>query len=516
MSARRDNHLEAADLASTIEALSAQLDAERRRALRNELLLNLATLPNLALEAPPQVQGPPAAERGPGRQAVSPDDTGEPAGLCASMQHLAEMINSILAGLGVSVTGILLFDRTRNRLLRCGLARAGGNGPEAPETLVAGDPLDETVFSRVFHESQPYRLDRSTLDPDGQRLLDQLGATSLIAAPIFVESEARGVLFIASSRPRPLDDEDLAFLVILAARIGLLIERAELTQLQRIVERQRAQAAARQELLGIVTHELKTPVAVMRAYAEVLMERARKAQRTDEVALLQRIDDQAERLLSMVEQLLDLQRLDAGLFPLEISRVDLTELALRVVEGLQLTARDVRLRVEGRPGVVVRADRRRVEQVLINLLQNAIRFSPPGGEVVVRVQGADRLPPAAEMDRPAPSAGGATGAGALDGVGGWALVSVSDRGRGVADVDRSRIFERFYQGQGSQQPHRGHSGLGVGLYIAREIIARHGGRLWLEARTPGSVGATFTFALPVLGPEIPESDGAPALNGAAV
>ena len=304
------------------------------------------------------------------------------------------------------------------------------------------------------------------------------------------------MLYVAHGGARRFDEDDLAFLAVVAGRVGLLLERAELSRAQREIERQRAQAAARQELLGIVTHELKTPVAVLKAYAELLHGRAEAAGRAEDVDVLERMEDQAERLLAMVEQVLDLQRIDAGLFPLEVGRVTLRALAERVLDGLRLTASTVRLRLDADEDVVVRADRRRLEQVLTNLVQNAIRFSPPDGEVRVTIGRAARLPDGA-LDEG--TDGGTDSRLSRDA--GWAVVSVSDQGPGVAEQDRRRIFRRFYQGQGGDRLHRGHGGLGVGLYIAREIAERHGGALWLEPAHDAARGATFSFAVPEVGPE---------------
>ncbi len=470
--------------------------AERARMRRFELLLNLATLPDLSLEAPatitpaPAVVGgedaehlptPPASDHG--RRRGSP-------GLGASLEHIAQVIRE---GLGVEHAGILVYDPARRRLVSPAepIAQAAPPDGAAAETPRAG-VLRRLLLQRVVHTGQPLLLSTSSGAPAERDALQALGASAALAVPLAVEGEPRGVLFVADARGDAFDAEDLAFLQLLAARVGLLIERAELAGAQRELERQRAQAAARQEFLGIVTHELKTPVAVMRAYTEVLLARAQKRRHEDEVELLERIDDQAERLLKMVEQVLDLQRIDAGLFPLEIARVDLGALAARVAEDLQVASPEVRLQVRVDPPgnqagrIEVRADRRRIEQVLTNLIQNAVRFSPPGGVVEIWV-------------RPATAAEAGPGA---PGGGRFALVSVRDQGPGVSEADRARIFNRFYQGKGGERLHRGHGGLGVGLYIAREIVMRHGGELWLEPAQPGA-GATFTFSLPVEGPTEP-------------
>src|SRR5207248_2179592 len=196
-----------------------------------------------------------------------------------------------------------------------------------------------------------------------------------------------------------------------------------LLQHQREVERQQLQTETRQEFLGIVSHELKTPVAVMRAYTELLVRRAERAGRSEELEILQRMGDQADRMLTMIEQLLDLRRLEAGLITLEESHFDLRELAQRVARGIQLTTEKHRIRVQADQKVIVRADRRRIEEVLTNLLDNAIKYSPAGGEIVVRI--AQEPADAEHAER--------------------VVVSVRDRGMGVALPDQARVFERFYQ-----------------------------------------------------------------------
>ncbi len=296
---------------------------------------------------------------------------------------------------------------------------------------------------------------------------------SLIATPIQVSGQPRGVLFVASDNTDGLDSEDVAFLSLVAARIGLLIERGELRQRQREIEWQHAQTEARQEFLGIVSHELKTPVAVMRAYTELLLRRAEKAGRSSEIDLLRRMSDQAERMLAMIEQLLDSRRLEAGLLTLEISHFDLSELARKVAHDVEVAVRSHQITVETPGRTTIRADRRRIEEVITNLLDNAVKYSPPGSPVRVRIT--------------------REGVGTQDES---VLIAVSDEGPGVPKEDQGRIFERFYQAP--RRLHKGRTGLGLGLYISRELARRHGGDIWLESE--GGHGATFYVRLPVAGP----------------
>ncbi|MBX6772036.1 MAG: GAF domain-containing protein [Chloroflexi bacterium] len=300
------------------------------------------------------------------------------------------------------------------------------------------------------------------------------GGRRILASPIQVSGQNRGVVFVVSDRSQWLDGDDSAFLALLATRIGLLIEQGELRQRQIEIERQRAQTEARQEFLGVVSHELKTPVAVMRAYTELLLRRAEKAGRSSEVDILRRMSDQAERMLAMIEQLLDSRRLEGGLLTLEVGHFDLSELIRRVVHDVEVASRFHQIQVETPGRITIRADRRRIEEVVTNLLDNAIKYSPPGGTVRIRLTRE-------------------TGADGEE----YALLAVSDDGPGIPEQDRERIFERFYQAPA--RLHRGHAGLGLGLYISRELVRRHGGDVWVESQE--GQGSTFYVRLPLAGPQ---------------
>src|SRR6185437_14643627 len=150
------------------------------------------------------------------------------------------------------------------------------------------------------------------------------GIHCFIAAPVRIGADLRGIVYVGSAAIGSLDGDE-AFLELVATRIGLLLERAELRERQREIELQQVQMETRQEFLGIVSHELKTPVAVMQAYTELLLRRAERGSRGSEIDILRRMSDQAERMLAMIEQLLDLRRMEAGLLTLEVSHFDLTE-----------------------------------------------------------------------------------------------------------------------------------------------------------------------------------------------
>jgi signal transduction histidine kinase len=220
-------------------------------------------------------------------------------------------------------------------------------------------------------------------------------------------------------------------------------------------------------VLGLVVHELRTPVTIIKAYAELLeayaaQERAPPAGSRE---IMTHILQQADLMSNWVETLLDVDRLELSELPLELARVDLVQLAWTVAEDVQQTTKRHHIRVltsTPAPSPVV-ADRSRLQQVLSNLLDNAIKYSA-GGTIQMRlgVQAASNK----------------------------AIVAVHDEGTGLAGDELDRVFGRFEQAQPTS------IGLGVGLYLARQIARMHGGELWAESRGRMS-GSTFVLALPM-------------------
>ncbi|MGH2461653.1 MAG: ATP-binding protein [Chloroflexota bacterium] len=381
----------------------------------------------------------------------------------------AATLAEIARAFGDHRCGILLGDDHQSTYHLLGYDR-GATEPIAESDIPAeaAGPL-----TRVIRAGQP--LACPGLEPAGDLgdVAFLAGGRGLVATPVQVAGRSRGALYVVSDDPNGLDSEDVAFLALVAARIGLLIERGELRQRQREIERQQAQTEARQEFLGIVSHELKTPVAVVRAYTELLLRRAEKAGKSGEVDVLRRMGDQTERMLAMIEQLLDSRRLEAGLLALEIGHFDLSVLVRKVARDVELAARAHRIEVATPGRTTILADRRRIEEVVTNLLDNAVKYSPPVGTIRVKLWREDERTPRESV-----------------------VLSVSDDGPGVDRRDQPRLFERFYQAPG--RLHKGHAGLGLGLYISRELARRHGGEVWLESER--GRGATFLVRLPVNGP----------------
>jgi signal transduction histidine kinase len=245
----------------------------------------------------------------------------------------------------------------------------------------------------------------------------------------------------------------------------------------------------RRDLVANVSHELKTPITAIRAHLENLLDGVEEPNEATMGLML----EQSERLGRLVDQLLDLSRLESGTFALDLDFVTLHPLTDRVLREVQV----------GRPahGVAVRnevpaelppleVDRERIHQVLFNLVDNALRFTPAGGSIVVR---AGRS-------------------------GDMCQVSVEDSGPGVPEAHRPFVFERFYRVEPARSRQDG--GTGIGLTIARSVVEAHGGRIWVEASEDGGAALRFTlpFATPPVGEQRVGSSGAnrPDTRGEAV
>jgi len=240
-------------------------------------------------------------------------------------------------------------------------------------------------------------------------------------------------------------------------RLGLLVLR-DVTELRRL-------ESVRREFVANVSHELRTPLASIKALVETL-----EAGAVDdpEVAgdFLHRIVGEVDRLAAIVDELLDLARLESGRVALNPEPLEPANLLTRATERLRPQIERARLELHvavpfGLPAV--RADRARIEQVMLNLVHNAIKFTPPGGAITV-------------------------GAAVCDGK---LRVMVLDTGVGVAADELPRLFERFYKADKARRS----DGTGLGLAIAKHIVQAHGGTIWAESE-PGS-GATFWFTLPL-------------------
>ncbi len=247
----------------------------------------------------------------------------------------------------------------------------------------------------------------------------------------------------------------------------VLEDVSELRRLQRI----------RTEFVDNLGHELRTPLTTVSLLAETLAADA-DALPPKAAERVAKIEVETGHLVQMVNELLDLSRIESGIATVALDDVDLGRLAIATADRLRLFAErhGVTLDVNAPPVVpLVRGDRERIGQALLNLLHNAVKFSPPGSAVMIAV-----TPTETEV-----------------------IVAVLDHGQGIPRAALPRIFERFYKVDRART--RGAGGTGLGLSIARHIVEAHGGRIWAESEE--GVGSTFSFAIPITGPDLAATPG---------
>jgi PAS domain S-box-containing protein len=219
------------------------------------------------------------------------------------------------------------------------------------------------------------------------------------------------------------------------------------------------------EFIGIASHELKTPVTSIKAYTQVLERMLTQKGDTREAAMIGKMDAQLNRLTSLIADLLDVTKINSGRLQFNYTWFDFNQLIAEVVEDLQRTTQKHTLIEDMQQTGKVYADRERVSQVLVNLITNAIKYSPHTKEIIISTR--------KENDE--------------------VLVGVQDFGIGISKEKQERVFEQFYRVSGVKQ--HTFPGLGLGLYISSEIIKREGGRIWVNSAE--GKGSTFYFALPV-------------------
>lgn len=329
--------------------------------------------------------------------------------------------------------------------------------------------LDETLVGRAAKERRPIAVsDLDTVDLDSHlRILHEDGWRSLAAVPMLREAQVVGSLIVRRKRTGTFTEETLDLLETFASQSALALVNAQLFRelKEQSLELELA-SRHKSEFLASMSHELRTPLNAVLGFSEVLLEGMFGDINERQEEYLRDIHGSGKHLLELLNEILDLSKVEAGRMELEYSSFDLRSQLDAAVSMLRERAavHAIEVGVEVGDGVTeLYSDELRVKQVLLNLITNAIKFTGDGGTVVVR----------AERD------------------GGEVLITVTDTGIGVPEADRERIFESFQQGRrGSSRE----EGTGLGLTLSRRLVELLGGRMWLESEV--GRGSTFGFSLP--------------------
>ena len=328
----------------------------------------------------------------------------------------------------------------------------------------------ETLVGRTALEHRTLELtDLSAVEPDPHlQLLREDGWRSLLAVPLLRQDRMLGALVIRRRSPGHFPGDTVELLRTFASQSALAIANARLFRELETSRRELEEASRhKSEFLASMSHELRTPLNAVIGFSEVLLDRMFGPLNERQEEYLHDIASSGRHLLELLNEILDLSKVEAGqmvLQPSVFSVPTALEYALSMVRE-RAAAHGIGLELSVAPEVgFLEADELRFRQVLLNLLSNAVKFTPDGGSVSVSADVRD----------------------------GELVVAVSDTGIGVAPEDRERIFESFQQGpRGAPKE----EGTGLGLTLSRRIIELFSGRIWLESE-PG-VGSTFTFAVPL-------------------
>lgn len=290
------------------------------------------------------------------------------------------------------------------------------------------------------------------------------------------EGEVAGILVVGWQNPHLVDDEEQAFLQALAQEAGLALRNVRLyTQEQEHITRLKHFEQLQSTLFSAIGHELKTPLTVLKMLVPSLSQWTSLPANT-QAEIVETFSQNLDRLEILVADWLESARLEAGAVKLYRQPVDLVRLSQRVLDELSplLARKQQKSALHADPDLpAIQGDHRRLEQVLSNLVGNAVKFAPPNSEIGVQLQRA----------------------------GDSIQVCVEDAGPGVPLSERQRIFDKFYTTVENQAL----AGAGLGLFVCRELVQLHGGRIWVENRPGG--GSRFCFTLPFASEENSNDEG---------
>ena len=328
-----------------------------------------------------------------------------------------------------------------------------------------------SVTGRAVLEGKTVHVPDVLEDPEytffeGQKLG---GYRTVLGVPLMREGTAIGVLVLGRSTPRPFTPQQIELVETFADQAVIAIENVRLFDEIQDKSRQLEEASLhKSQFLANMSHELRTPLNAILGYTELMADGAYGEPSEKMLGILKRLEANGKHLLGLINDVLDLSKIEAGQLVLELSDYCIQDIAQTVRSTLEPLAADKKLgfKVEVAPQLPPgHGDGRRLTQVLINLVGNAIKFTD-AGEVAIKAEANN----------------------------GSFHVSVRDTGPGISAADQARLFQEFQQADNAITRKKG--GTGLGLAISKRIIEMHGGRIWVESQ-PGQ-GSTFTFTLPVI------------------
>jgi signal transduction histidine kinase len=320
-----------------------------------------------------------------------------------------------------------------------------------------------SVLTQVWRDQRPVFVDHGLRTDAGASALAPPESVAALVAPVAVGDTRLGVLAVFAARVPIFADDDLALVQLLADQAAVVLESRALIEEAARVRARDETARLKEDFLAAAAHDLKTPLTALVGRAQLLARRAaRQPEAPPDLASIDVLVRESQRLKRLIQELLDVSRVQQGALVTQRSAVDLAALARDVCERHNSALHPCI--VHAPEPVVGSYDGIRIEQLLENLVENAVKYSPDGGVVEVVLRRVD----------------------------GEVLLSVADHGIGIPEEDLPQVFERFHRAGNAESPH--FSGMGLGLFICRGIVEQHGGHIAVASR-PGR-GTTFRVTLP--------------------
>ena len=389
-----------------------------------------------------------------------------PAGdLKATLTQIADLLAD---STGADKVDAFLYDEERDSLVAIGTSTQPLSALERKHGLDVLPLANAGCTVQVFKEGKTFYTGHLEGEAGELRgIKEALGVRSTIGVPLEVGGQRRGLLLLASQQPEFFTPDDVRYVEAIANWIGVVAHRAELAEEIGQNAAEAGRRAGAEEMITVLAHDLRNYLAPLNMRLETLRMRAEHEGRgldaQDAVTALQGV----RRLADLVGDILDVARIDEGLFQMRLERIDVGALVSAAAAGFSTPQQMVRVTLQSGEPAVVAADTARLRQCVDNLIANAVQKSPKSAEVDVFVTCAKELQSSV----------------------GFCKVEVIDQGPGIPEEMLPHVFERFVSGRREQ------GGLGLGLYLAKRIAELHGGDLTVES-APGK-GARFTLTLPV-------------------
>jgi signal transduction histidine kinase len=405
---------------------------------------------------------------------------------------LTTVLRLLVENLGFARLFLMLYDSDRRIAFGARVAGVSEEVERAVRDVELPVQDNGSIHAQLLIHGRPVLVEDlgaegGRMDPLLFALSRQVGVISFVCAPLMSKQRILG--YVGADRgAQRCSQEDLELLITLASHIAVAIDNAQayrqlekltLTLERRVQERTQELQTANEKLqeldrlksafVSIASHELRTPMTSIKGYVENMLEGLTGALSEKQAHYLGRVKHNVERLTRLINQLLDLSRLDARVLELILEPLSIHEVVTEVMDSFRPLAQERSLTLSERHAgelPLVLADRDKLNQILTNLIQNAVKFTLSGGRVRVESQVRED---------------------------GFVQICVVDTGCGIPPHELDKVFERFFRGESAPAEARG---TGLGLTISKSLVEMHGGRIWAES-TPGK-GSRFFFTMPIV------------------